>query len=216
MEEQQLRIKTAGVNLEGNLCLPAGATGLVIFVHGSGSSRLSPRNLQVARYLTDRGLGTLLFDLLTARENSVDEFTREYRFNIPLLSERLVGVLDWLSGRKSLKSLKIGLFGASTGAAAALIGAAQRPAAVTALVSRGGRPDLAGQYLRQVQAPSLLIVGGYDEQVIELNEEAAAQLHCPHEIAIVPGATHLFEEPGKLEAVCSLAGDWFVRYLSES
>lgn len=209
----EVEINIDHVLLPGTLALPEDATGIVVFAHGSGSSRFSPRNQQVAEYLNYQGLGTLLFDLLTAGESEEDEETREYRFNIPLLSHRLVGVVDWLVGRDDYPSHKLGLFGASTGAAAALIAAAERPGNVAAVVSRGGRPDLAGETLAAVTAPTLLIVGSLDAEVITLNEQAAERLVCKHRIAIVPGASHLFPEPGKLEEVCRLSAGWFQHHL---
>ena len=197
-----------------DLQVPDRATGLVIFAHGSGSSRFSSRNRAVANTLQQRGLGTVLLDLLTHEEEKVDVRTTEYRFDIPRLGSRVVVAIDWIENRHDLLPLPIGCFGASTGAAAALIAAAERPGAVRAVVSRGGRPDLAGAALPKVTTPTLLIVGGHDEPVIDLNEEAKAQMPAAHvELKIVPGATHLFEERGTLEEVERLAGDWFVRYL---
>jgi putative phosphoribosyl transferase len=204
----------SGQQIEADLRVPERATGLVVFAHGSGSSRFSSRNRAVAETLQWRGLGTLLLDLLTRAEEIVDVRTAEYRFDIDRLGTRVVAATDWLKNRGDLLWLPIGYFGASTGAAAALIAAADRPEAVRAVVSRGGRPDLAGSALPKVKAPTLLIVGGHDEPVIELNEQAKAQMRAAHvELSIVPGATHLFEEPGTLEQVEQLAGDWFVRYL---
>ena len=208
-----LKLPVSDAELAADLLLPDDAIGLVVFAHGSGSSRLSPRNLQVARYFNELGLATLLFDLLTAAEERVDRLSAEYRFDIPRLSQRLVGVLDWLAGNAELGALRIGLFGASTGAAAALIAAAQRPQAVHAVVSRGGRSDLAGAALARVRAPTLQIVGGADPQVLRLNREVSQQLQCEQQLAVVPGATHLFEEPDALEQVALLAGDWFCRHL---
>ncbi|MDP2241989.1 MAG: dienelactone hydrolase family protein [Burkholderiales bacterium] len=206
-------VSLADAALAGSLTVPADAPGIVVFVHGSGSSRFSPRNRAVATTLNEAGLATLLFDLLTAEENEIDLRTRKLRFDIELLTERLVGAIDWLGGRAEVADLPAGLFGASTGAAAALRAAAVRPHAVGAVVSRGGRPDLAGAALPRVEAPTLLIVGGDDGPVITMNQEAAAQLHCEHRLHIVPGATHLFEEPGKLEQVATLARDWFLLHL---
>jgi putative phosphoribosyl transferase len=203
----------AGVTLSGSLVVPDGAVGLVVFAHGSGSSRFSPRNRAVAEFLNRAGLATLLFDLLTAEENAVDLGTRQFRFDIGLLAERLVGAIDWLGRYDATSGLSIGLFGASTGAAAALLAAADRPGTVAAVVSRGGRPDLAEERLADVRAPTLLIVGGEDVPVIELNRWAAEQLKSVHRLEIVPGATHLFEEPGALERVAELARDWFRKYL---
>ena len=195
--------------LDGMLHVPDAALGLVVFAHGSGSSRFSSRNRFVARVLNDAGMATLLFDLLTADENRIDEQTREYRFDIELLARRLAGTIDWLAAQRDVARLPIGLFGASTGAAAALIAAAERPDQVAAVVSRGGRPDLAERALARVQAPTLLIVGSLDGVVIDMNRSAAAALTCAHRVQIVRGATHLFEEPGKLEQVADLARDWF-------
>lgn len=200
-----VRIPAGPAMLDADLSIPEGAAGLVIFAHGSGSSRKSTRNRAVAESLHVAGLATLLLDLLTMEEEAVDRFTAEHRFDIPLLASRLVAALDWAVEAAETRALPIALFGASTGAAAALIAAAERPALVRAVVSRGGRPDLAGASLAHVRAPSLLIVGSRDEPVIELNEQAARQMTCPKEIAIVAGATHLFEEPGTLEEVQELA-----------
>lgn len=203
-----------GQRIDADLRAPDRATGLIVFAHGSGSSRFSSRNRAVAESLQSRGLATLLLDLLTRQEETADLRTAEYRFDIDRLGSRVVAATDWLRGRVDLGRLPIGYFGASTGAAAALIAAAERPAVVRAVVSRGGRPDLAGDALADVKAPTLLIVGGYDEPVVRLNEEAKARMAAAHvELQIVPGATHLFEEPGTLEQVEQLAGEWFVRYL---
>ncbi|PRQ09985.1 dienelactone hydrolase family protein [Enhygromyxa salina] len=206
-------VQSGEVELEGDLTLVPGAGGIVVFAHGSGSSRFSSRNRHVASKLTQRGLSTLLFDLLTPNEHTVDELTRELRFDIALLGHRLIGTIDWLQQRSQTQALRIGLFGASTGAAAALVAAAERPFEVGAVVSRGGRPDLAAAYLPRVQAPTLLLVGELDEPVISMNRQAAAALRCEHELQIVPGASHLFEEPGKLEIVAELAREWFVTRL---
>jgi len=208
-----VRLDLAGVGLNGDLSLPGDTRGLVVFAHGSGSSRHSRRNRAVAEVLQHGRLGTLLLDLLTDREELVDATTAEFRFDIPLLADRLVAAIDWAQAHPETASLAIGVFGASTGAAAALIAAARRPAAVRAVVSRGGRPDLAEDSLEQVAAPTLLIVGGRDDVVIELNKEAFARLREPKELRIVPGATHLFEEPGALDQVSRLAREWFERYL---
>jgi pimeloyl-ACP methyl ester carboxylesterase len=208
-----MRFTLGKARLHGDLCLPPHATGLVVFVHGSGSSRHSPRNRSVARRFNELGLGTLLFDLLTKHEQPIDEITRQLRFDIPLLSQRLTGVVDQLSSDAQLRELRIGLFGASTGAAAALTTAASRPADIAAVVSRGGRVDLAEPSLARVHAASLFIVGSRDLEVLELNRAAAARLQCEHQLVVVPGASHLFEEHGTLEEVAQLAGDWFVRYL---
>ncbi len=205
-----------GVVLRGDLAIPEGARGIVLFAHGSGSSRLSPRNRFVARELQRRGLATLLIDLLTPEEEAVDLQTAQYRFDIERLGARLVGLVDWLTRNPQTEALRIGLFGASTGAAAALIAAAERPDAVHAVVSRGGRPDLAEGILPRVRAPTLLIVGGADLPVLALNEEALKQLRCEKRLAVIPGAGHLFEEPGALEAVARLAAEWFERSLGSN
>jgi putative phosphoribosyl transferase len=205
-----------GYEIGADLVVPDQAVGLIVFAHGSGSSRFSSRNRTVAEALQRRRLGTLLADLLTREEESVDVHTSEHRFDIPLLGRRVVSMLDWIDRQPQLRSLPAGCFGASTGAAAALIGAAQRPAQVRAVVSRGGRPDLAEGALARVTAPTLLIVGERDEAVIELNREAMAQMRSAQvELAIVPGATHLFEEPGTLQQVQALAGAWFVSQLQQ-
>jgi dienelactone hydrolase len=199
--------------LTGDLTVPPGATGLVLFAHGSGSSRHSPRNHYVARTLEQRGFGTLLIDLLTPEEEEIDLATGHLRFAIPLLAGRLVEMVDWLHTRAATKSLPIGLFGASTGGGAAIVAAADRPREVAAVVSRGGRPDLAGEALGRITVPTLLIVGGLDTPVIRMNQDAMARMHGHAAIEIVPGATHLFEEPGTLERVARLARDWFERHL---
>jgi putative phosphoribosyl transferase len=209
-----VQIAVRSATLHGDLTIPDGATGIVLFAHGSGSSRSSPRNRWVARCLTEAGLATLLFDLLTPAEGEVDEQTREYRFDIELLADRLVEVTDWIAARPELERLNVGYFGASTGAAAALIAAARRPEVVRAVVSRGGRPDLAAPALEQVRAPTLLIVGGLDHAVIGMNEEALARLRTEKFLEIVPGATHLFAEEGTLERVARLAADWFMKHLA--
>ncbi|MFW6691969.1 dienelactone hydrolase family protein [Streptomyces sp. MAR4 CNX-425] len=209
MPVESVSLHIAGTRLAGDLALPDDAAGLVLFAHGSGSSRHSPRNQAVAAQLNDRGFGTLLLDLLTPAEDETDAATREHRFDITLLSRRLSGAADWLAARAT--DLPLGLFGASTGAAAALVTAAERPELVRAVVSRGGRPDLAGGALAGVRAPVLLLVGGRDDAVIKLNEEAAQQLTAPYELRVIPGATHLFPEPGALEEVGAAAGDWFAR-----
>ncbi len=208
--EQEARIQTENAVLEGILSVPEGVSGVVLFVHGSGSSRFSPRNAYVARELQKAGIATLLIDLLTEEEDEV----RENRFDIGLLSGRLGGALHWLQEEPETKGLAVGLFGASTGAAAALVFAAKHSASVTAVVSRGGRPDLAMEELGKVEAPTLLIVGSEDHGVIELNEQALAALHCGKKMEIVSGATHLFEEPGALEQVATLATEWFVHFLT--
>jgi dienelactone hydrolase len=211
-----VQIPVPGAILEGSLALVDGAQGIVLFAHGSGSSRHSPRNQFVAAELRAAGLATLLIDLLTEREEALDQRTGEMRFDVSLLADRLVGVADWLAEQASTRSLHLGYFGASTGAAAALVAAARRPHRAASVVSRGGRPDLAGDALATVDAPTLLIVGGDDEPVIRLNQQALQQLHCESDIVIVPGATHLFEEPGTLEQVARLAGEWFARHLTLS
>jgi putative phosphoribosyl transferase len=207
-------VEIHGVRLEGDLVRPADAQGVVVFAHGSGSSRFSPRNRAVADVLNEAGLATLLMDLLTPAEEQEDLRTRRLRFDIALLGERVVGTIDWLAAEPSLRDLPAGTFGASTGAAAALIAAAERPDRVYAVVSRGGRPDLAGEALRRVRAPTLLIVGGNDPEVIRLNRMAMAVMPGECRLEIVPGATHLFEEPGALARVATLARDWFVTHLS--
>jgi putative phosphoribosyl transferase len=205
----------SGRQIEADLHVPQRATGLIVFAHGSGSSRFSSRNRAVAEFLNEQSFGTLLLDLLTRDEEVIDVHTREYRFDIDRLATRMVRATDWVRNREDLLWLPTGYFGASTGAAAALIAAAERPTIVRAVVSRGGRPDLAGPALSTVVAPTLLIVGGDDEPVIDLNDEARARMQSAHvEMRIVPGATHLFEEPGTLEQVERLAADWFLRYLA--
>ncbi|SFR53795.1 Dienelactone hydrolase [Marinobacter daqiaonensis] len=207
-------IEADGRRLNADLTMPKDQpVGVVLFAHGSGSSRLSPRNRQVAQALVDRGLATVLLDLLTEEEEREDQVTRELRFNIPMLAGRLTDAVDWLGGDSQLQSLPVGLFGASTGAAAALIAAADRPERASAVVSRGGRPDLAGEALPRVEAATLFIVGGEDTPVIEMNRGAAREMQCHVQTEIVPGATHLFEEPGKLEEVSRLAADWFLEKL---
>jgi putative phosphoribosyl transferase len=208
-EERLVRVTAAPVTLEGNLSLPEGAQGLVLFAHGSGSSRHSPRNRRVARLLNEAKLATLLIDLLTPEDEALDLQTAQLRFDIGLLAERLLGATDWLTQYPDTRHLRVGYFGASTGAAAALVAAAERPDAVGAVVSRGGRPDLAGPVLARVQAPTLLIVGGNDLPVIDMNRAAFAQLRCEKRLVIIQGATHLFEEPGALDEVARLAREWF-------
>lgn len=212
--ERVVSIPVGPVTLEGDLGIPEGARGLVVFAHGSGSSRRSPRNRFVALVLRQGGLATLLFDLLTPEEEVVDMRSGHLRFNIGLLADRLVGVADWITQNPDTQNLRVGYFGASTGAAAALVAAAERPEAVRAVVSRGGRPDLAGPALPRVHAPTLLIVGGADVPVITLNEEALAKLRVEKRLVVVPGASHLFEEPGTLEEVARLALGWFDRHLT--
>jgi putative phosphoribosyl transferase len=208
-----LRIPVAGVVLDGDVSVPAPARGVVVFAHGSGSGRHSPRNRYVAKELTDAGFATVLVDLLTADEERADEPAGTLRFDIGLLAKRVVGLTDWLPGHEPLAGLDVGLFGASTGAAAALVTAAARPDTVRAVVSRGGRPDLAGDHLRSVRAPTLLIVGERDEPVIELNSAAMRLLSGETRMEIIRGATHLFSEPGTLEQVAGLAAGWFTRRL---
>jgi putative phosphoribosyl transferase len=212
--ERQVSLPAAGATLDGTLGMPADARGMVLFAHGSGSSRFSPRNRYVARVLRDAGLATLLVDLLSPGEEEEDMVTRHLRFDIGLLAERLVAGLDWLAREPSSRVLPVGLFGASTGGGAALVAAARRPDAVSAVVSRGGRPDLAGDALPQVRAPTLLVVGGHDEAVIELNRQAMRRMRGEVHLEIVPGASHLFEEPGTLEEVAALARDWLLRHLA--
>jgi putative phosphoribosyl transferase len=210
----EVRIPVRGGRLTGDLAIPPGATGMVVFAHGSGSSRHSRRNQQVAASLRDDGLGTLLIDLLTPEEDVIDQRTRQHRFDIRLLATRTVEVVDWLRAESSTRGLRIGLFGASTGAAAALVAAAARPDDVDAVVSRGGRPDLAEDQLPRVQAPTLLIVGGADTYVLQLNQDAMdAMAAADVELEVVPRATHLFEEAGALELVAELAGEHFARWL---
>ncbi|MGV3721057.1 MAG: dienelactone hydrolase family protein [Actinomycetota bacterium] len=211
-----VRIPAGPVTLDGDFGPPSGVDGVVLFAHGSGSSRHSRRNQFVAEALREAGLGTLLMDLLTVEEEEIDMQTRHLRFDIGLLAERLIHATDWLRSEPETRQFRIGCFGASTGAAAALIAAAERPDAVAAVVSRGGRPDLAGPYLPMVTAPTLLIVGGNDQPVISMNEDALSRLQCEKELVIVPGATHLFEEPGTLEEVAHLARQWFERHLSRT
>jgi pimeloyl-ACP methyl ester carboxylesterase len=215
LEDRTVLIPAGTAQLSGNLRIPHAATGIVVFAHGSGSGRHSPRNRFVADALVNTGLATLLIDLLTQEEEMIDLQTAELRFDIRLLAERLGGVTDWLATEPSTADLSIGYFGASTGAAAALIAASERPQTVRAIVSRGGRPDLAGPVLPRVAQPTLLIVGGADEVVIDLNRRALQQLGGVKQLVIIPGATHLFEEPGALEQVAALASEWFLRYLGE-
>ncbi len=211
--ERTVSISTGTVTLHGTLGAPPDARGVILFAHGSGSSRFSSRNRFVARVLRDAGLGTLLLDLLSRSEEEVDEVTRHHRFDIPMLADRLVAALEWLKDESSTADLPVGLFGASTGGGAALVAAALRPDRVGAVVSRGGRPDLAGESLPLVEAPTLLIVGGNDDVVITLNERARDQMRAEVRLDIVPGATHLFEEAGALEQVAGLARDWFLLHL---
>jgi len=216
-ERRELLIELEGVTLEGTLALPSGAQGLVFFAHGSGSSRHSPRNRYVAQAFQSQHIGTLLFDLLTRHEESIDQSSGELRFDIPFLAKRLTGATRWVMSNVGRKDLKVGYFGASTGAGAALVAAAELPGIVSAIVSRGGRPDLAGRALGLVRAPTLLIVGGEDKPVITMNREALARLQCPEKkLVIIPGATHLFEEPGALEEVARVAADWFTLHFTPS
>jgi putative phosphoribosyl transferase len=212
-QQTEMKIPVGNVVVEGTLTLPPGAKGVVLFAHGSGSSRFSPRNQYVAKEFNKAKIGTLLFDLLTPEEEEVDVVTAEYRFNITLLAKRLIGATEWLRNDPQTKKLAFGYFGASTGAAAALIAAAKLPNEIVAVVSRGGRPDLAGEYLPKVAAPTLLLVGGLDTEVIELNREAMDQMTAEKKLVIISGATHLFEEPGTLEEVAKFSIDWFLRYL---
>src|SRR5215217_1683401 len=213
MQERKVRVSAGPVTVEGSLGIPNSAGGVVLFAHGSGSGRHSPRNRYVARVLREANLATLLIDLLTEDEEEVDLRTTRLRFDIGLLARRLVGATDWLVQNPDTEQLRIGYFGASTGAGAALVAAAERPDEVGAIVSRGGRPDLAGDALPLVKAPTLLIVGGNDEPVIGMNEEALARMRAVKRLQIVPGASHLFEEPGALEEVARLATVWFARHL---
>jgi len=210
--DAEVRIPCGTATLAGTLAIPPEASGIVVFAHGSGSSRHSPRNQFVARVIRESGNGVLLFDLLTADEEIEDNFTRRLRFDIELLARRLVEVTRWLVAQPAVRGLGIGYFGSSTGGGAALVAAAELGRRIDAVVSRGGRPDLAGVALPRVQSPTLLIVGGYDHKVIRLNQEALAELLCEKELKIVSGATHLFEEPGALETVAQLAADWFRRH----
>lgn len=212
---QELSMAVGAITLQGVLRVPPEPSGIVLFAHGSGSGRLSPRNTYVAERLSKAALATLLLDLLTSDEEEIDSVTAEFRFNIPLLTERLVAATRWTRAHPQLRSLKVGYFGASTGAAAALAAAARIPE-IGAVVSRGGRPDLAGVALAQVRAPTLLIVGGNDREVLALNRDALAELSCEAQLEIVPGATHLFVEPQALEHVASLATTWFERHLGKS
>lgn len=212
ISEVEIRVRSA--LLRGDLAVPPEARGIVLFAHGSGSGRHSPRNRFVARKLYETGLGTLLFDLLTHEEEAVDLTTRHLRFDIGLLAGRLVETTRWAMDGPATRALPVGYFGASTGGGAALVAAAELGEKVGAVVSRGGRPDLAAEALVQVKSPTLLIVGGLDDVVIELNRQALALLNCDKELRIVPGATHLFEEPGALEEVAGLAGEWFMRHFA--
>ncbi len=214
-ERREVAIAVEDATLEGTLVVPNDAKGVVLFAHGSGSSRHSPRNIYVAQILNSQRIGTLLFDLLTRQEESVDQYTGKLRFDIPFLAKRLVVATRWIANDSGTRDLKVGYFGASTGAGAALVAAAELPRVVTAIVSRGGRPDLAGSALGLVRAPTLLIVGGLDEPVITMNREALARLKCPDKkLVIVPGATHLFEEPGTLEEAARVAAEWFSQHFT--
>jgi putative phosphoribosyl transferase len=213
--ESEVSVECRNALLDGTVVVPEQCAGVVLFAHGSGSSRRSPRNRYVARVLHSHGIATLLFDLLTRAEESVDELSGELRFDIPFLAERLIGATRWLMQRPDLQSLGVGYFGASTGAGAALVAATKLPGVVRAVVSRGGRPDLAGDALRAVEAPTLLIVGGNDQPVIGMNQTALAKLKCPEKnLVLISGAAHLFEEPGTLEEVARLAAGWFTQYLA--
>ena len=216
MDEREVRVLASPVELEGDLGVPEEAAGVVLFAHGSGSGRHSPRNRYVAGVLREAGLATLMIDLLTREEEEADLRTGHLRFDIGLLAERLSGATDWLMHNPDTQNLRIGYFGASTGAGAALVAAAKRPREVDAIVSRGGRPDLAGDALPLVEAPTLLIVGGNDVPVIGMNQEALERLRAEKVLEIVPGATHLFEERGALEEVARLAANWFAHHLSRS
>ncbi|MBA3489523.1 MAG: dienelactone hydrolase family protein [Longispora sp.] len=213
-QDMEVQINAAGVLLEADISVPSDPAGVVVFAHGSGSSRHSPRNQMVARHLWDANFATALADLLTTAEERVDAHTGQFRFDIGLLTDRVVGVIDWLATHPVLGSLPLGLFGASTGAAAALAAAAERPERVRSVVSRGGRPDLAGPRLSQITAPTMLIVGGQDEQVLELNETAKQMLTGVCELRVIPGATHLFSERGALEQVAEAAVEWFTMHLA--
>jgi dienelactone hydrolase len=215
-ETRPVQIKAGAALIDGDLTSPQRAVGLVVFAHGSGSSRFSTRNRAVAQTLEGGGFATLLLDLLTREEEAIDLRTREYRFDIDRLAHRVVDAIDWAAGESDISDLPIACFGASTGAAAALIAAAERPTGVLAVISRGGRPDLAGDALPRVQAPTLLIVGGADDVVIDLNRQAMQRMRAHVELEIIPGATHLFEEPGTLEQVSRLAVAWCRRYLSRA
>jgi putative phosphoribosyl transferase len=215
--KREVSIDLEGATLEGTLTLPEGADGLVLFAHGSGSSRHSLRNRYVAQVLQSQGIATLLIDLLTRREESIDQYSGELRFDISFLAKRLIGATNWIMNSPDTKDLRVGYFGASTGAGAALMAAAELPDVVSTVVSRGGRPDLAKDALDAVRAPTLLIVGGDDEPVISMNREALAKLNCPDKkLVIIPGATHLFEEPGTLEEVARVAAEWFSRHFKSA
>jgi len=215
-DERPVRIISSDVMLDGDLVVPPHPRGVVLFAHGSGSSRFSARNRHVADLLHESGFSTLLMDLLTPNEDNVDQYTAEYRFDIDRLAYRLVGAAEWLSAEEATAALPISIFGASTGGGAALVAAAEIPQRIAAVVSRGGRPDLAGEALDRVQAPTLLIVGGNDETVLELNRSALARLHTTSRLEVIPGATHLFEEPGALDEVARHAATWIDTYASRA
>jgi putative phosphoribosyl transferase len=212
-DEKNVRITSGKATINGNLEIPPGAKSIIVFAHGSGSSRFSPRNNYIAELMNRTDLATLLIDLLTTEEESIDEYTRQYRFDVDMLADRLIASTLWLKTTSITKNLSIGYFGASTGAAAALIAAAKQPQHINAVVSRGGRPDLAGELLTKVQAPTLLIVGGYDTEVLKLNKDALKLIRAEKKLEVVPGATHLFEEPGKLDEAAKLAINWFQKHL---
>jgi dienelactone hydrolase len=214
MKEEVVVIRVTKGTIEGNLVVPRDAKGIVLFAHGSGSGRFSPRNQYVAKVLNEAGIGTLLIDLLTKEEEEIDVATGEFRFDIGLLSQRLEVATEWLKNNPATKSLSIGYYGASTGAAAALIAATKFPKDIKTVVSRGGRPDLAMEHLQKVKVPALFIVGGRDTDVLDLNKKAMQQIPAEKKLEIVPGATHLFEEPGKLEEVAQLSAKWFLAHLS--
>ncbi|HJX23993.1 MAG TPA: dienelactone hydrolase family protein [Candidatus Bathyarchaeia archaeon] len=214
--EEEVAVPAGKATIEGNLVIPAGAKGIALFAHGSGSGRFSPRNRYVAKVLNKAGIGTLLVDLLTKEEEEIDVATAEFRFNIGLLTQRLIGATEWLKRNPATKNLALGYFGASTGAAAALVAATKFPKDIKAVVSRGGRPDLAMEHLREVGAPTLFIVGGKDIAVLDLNKKAMEQIPAEKKLEIVSGATHLFEEPGKLEEVARLSADWFLAHFSQT
>src|SRR5437660_1718050 len=216
VSERAVQIPAGRATLDGDLAMPKDAPGIVLFAHGNGSSRFSPRNRHVAGILQSAGLATLLMDLLTPEEEQVDALTGHLRFDIGLLAERLLHATDWVQSDREIQELRVGYFGASTGGGAALVAAAERPEAVRAVVSRGGRPDLAGAALGRVRAATLLVVGGRDLPVIDMNQDALRQLHSESRLEIVPGATHLFEEPGALDQVAGLARDWLLRYLKSA